>query len=85
MSGVKQPNYIAQRKAICDSCDKKTLKPVTDEEMCSESNVLLEHSLKVLSEKCPLGKWDAVIVNIEDYLNAMQERHPGVNFKKPDT
>lgn len=43
------------RLAICDTCDKKTMK--LGERLCTECNCLLKFKTQLKKATCPLAKW----------------------------
>lgn len=49
------PEIVADRRAICNACDKKVLG------VCTECKCPLLSKIKVSISSCPLGKWGAVV------------------------
>lgn len=65
---------IAQKRLeICRACPKNSVnakkeghKTIRKDEHCIECGCVLAYKTRVLSQACPLGKWEALMTKIEE-------------------
>jgi hypothetical protein len=52
--GLARSNVIADRRDICNNCDKVTKGLINT---CSLCSCVISEKTRLAEEKCPLGKW----------------------------
>jgi hypothetical protein len=56
------PEALESRQSICRSCDQWDAKAINGTGRCKKCGCSTWAKLRMATEKCPLGKWEAVSV-----------------------
>jgi hypothetical protein len=72
---------ILQRRAICESCDRRD--PIPNR--CMECGCYLDPKIQFALDSCPLGKWketdeDWMKGGFEKFLEKLNQKRPGEDF-----